>query len=145
MQIQKCEAIEGAKELIIELGNYTCLKAVVSGSARKEVEDILDKNIGLNNFDLIITGDDVAEGKPEPLPFQMALEKLNIQSSEAIVVENSPLGVEAAVRAGIQYIITLNNTPLDVSSDFRGVGISDHRIFKNTKSASALLRESWCN
>ena len=29
-------------------------------------------------------------------------------------------GVEAAIRAGIEHIVTLNNTPLDISSDFKG-------------------------
>lgn len=46
---------------------------------------------------------------------------MNIRPSEAMVVENSPLGVEAAIRAGIPYIIILNNTPLDISSDFKGL------------------------
>jgi hypothetical protein len=40
---------------------------------------------------------------------------MNLTPSEAIVVENSPLGIEAANKAGIPYIITLNNTPLEIS------------------------------
>jgi len=149
-QIQKSQAIEGAKELIEDLRNCNCLKAVVSGAARKEIEAILDKNIGSKNFDLIIAGDEIEEGKPDPSPFQTALERMNLQPSEAIVVENSPLGVEAAIRAGIQYVITLNNTPLDVLSDFKGLITSsdkdtynNNRVFKDTKSASAFLKE-WC-
>jgi beta-phosphoglucomutase len=152
-QIQKSQAIEGAKELIEDLRNCTCLKAVVSGAARKEIEAILDKNIGSKNFDLIIAGDDIEEGKPDPSPFQIALERMNLQPSEAIVVENSPLGVEAAIRAGIQYIITLNNTPLDVLSDFKGLitssdkdtynNYNNNRVFKDTRSACAFLKK-WC-
>jgi beta-phosphoglucomutase len=146
-QIQKSQAIEGAKELIEDLRNCNCLKAVVSGAARKEIEAILDKNIGSKNFDLIIAGDEIEEGKPDPSPFQIALERMNLQPSEAIVVENSPLGVEAVIRAGIRYVITLNNTPLDILSDFKGLITSDkdtnNRVFKDTRSASAFLKE-WC-
>jgi beta-phosphoglucomutase-like phosphatase (HAD superfamily) len=60
-----------------------------------------------------------------------------------IVVENSPLGVEAARRAGIPYIVVMNNTPLEISSDFGDVGIENNRIFKDTKSAGSLLKD-WC-
>jgi beta-phosphoglucomutase-like phosphatase (HAD superfamily) len=72
-----------------------CLKAVVSGSA-KQVESMLDENIGSAIFDIVITGDDVGEekGKPDPAPFQMALRKMNLKPSEAIVVKNSPLGLK---------------------------------------------------
>jgi beta-phosphoglucomutase len=146
-QIQKSQAIEGAKELIEDLSYCNCLKAVVSGASKKEIEAILDKNIGLKNFNVVIAGDDIEEGKPHPSPFQTALRRMDLKPSEAIVVENAPLGVEAAIRAGIEYIVTLNNTPLSISSDFKGtISIADkerNKIFKDTKSASSFLKE-WC-
>jgi beta-phosphoglucomutase len=146
-QIQKSQAIEGAKELIEDLRYCNCLKAVVSGASKKEIEAILDENIGLKNFNVVIAGDDMEEGKPHPSPFQTALRRMDLKPSEAIVVENAPLGVEAAIRAGIEYIVTLNNTPLSISSDFKGaISISDkerNKIFKDTKSASSFLKE-WC-
>lgn len=146
-QIQKSQAIEGAKELIEDLRYCNCLKALVSGASKKEIEAILDENIGLKSFDVVIAGDDIEEGKPHPSPFQTALQRMNLKPSEAIVVENAPLGVEAAIRAGIEYIVTLNNTPLDISSDFKGitsfVDREKDKIFKDTKSASNFLKR-WC-
>ena len=140
-QIQKSQAIEGAKELIEDLRYCNCLKALVSGAS------ILDENIGPKSFDVVIAGDDIEEGKPHPSPFQKALQRMDLKPSEAIVVENAPLGVEAAIRAGIEYIVTLNNTPLDFSSDFKGItSFADrekNRIFKDTKSASNFLKR-WC-
>jgi beta-phosphoglucomutase len=59
---------------------------------------------------------------------------MNLTPSEAIVVENSPLGIEAANKAGIPYIVTLNNTPLEIS-DFGSLLEGDklnNRIFKDT-------------
>jgi beta-phosphoglucomutase len=99
------------------LRSCNCLKLLVTGSAKQEIQSILNENIGSDKFDLVITGDDLEEGqgKPDPAPFQIALQRMNLSPSEAIVVENSPLGVEAAAKAGILYIITLNNTPLDIS------------------------------
>ena len=53
--IQKSKAINGAKELIEELKACKCLKAVVSGSSKEEIESILDENIGSSGFDFIIS------------------------------------------------------------------------------------------
>jgi beta-phosphoglucomutase-like phosphatase (HAD superfamily) len=71
---------------------------------------------------------------------------MNLKPSDAIVVENSPLGIEAANKASLRYIVTLNNTPLDISSDFKGLifgGNKNNSVFKDTKSASSFLKD-WC-
>lgn len=132
--------------MINDLKSCRCLKVVVSGSSKEEIETVLDKNIGSNNFDFLISGDDLkGEGKPDPASFQTALQRMNLTPSEAIVVENSPLGIEAANKAGIPYILTLNNTPLE-SSDFGSLleeGKLNNRIFKDTKAATSFLKD-WC-
>jgi beta-phosphoglucomutase len=132
-------AFDGVKELIEHL---KCTKAVVSGSAKKDVEVLIDKAFGKNNFDVIITANDIDRGKPDPIAFITALNRMKINAAEAIVVENAPLGVEAANKAGIQCVIVLNNTPLQMK-DFKSI-INYDRIFEETKYASKLL-ESWCN
>ena len=129
----------GAKELIEHL---KCIKAVVSGSAKEDVELLIDSFFGTGNFDVIITADDIKKGKPDPCAFMIALKRMKIKTSEAIIVENAPLGVEAANKAGIQCIVVLNNTPLTIE-DFTNM-INNDRIFEETKSASKLL-EDWCS
>jgi beta-phosphoglucomutase len=129
---------DGVKELIERL---TCTKAVVSGSARKDVEVLIDRTFGKDNFDVIITADDIDRGKPDPIAFITALNRMKIDTAEAIVVENAPLGVEAAFKAGLQCIIVLNNTPLQMN-DFKLM--TDYgRIFKETKYATKFL-QTWC-
>jgi HAD superfamily hydrolase (TIGR01509 family) len=145
-EIQNAQAFEGVKELIDSLNCNNCVKAVVSGASKQEVESLLEKN-GLKNFNVIISGEDLKDGKPDPEPFQTGLDKLNLKPSDAIIVENSPLGTESAKRAGIQFIITLNNTSLKLS-DFRGLlpddkNKIDNIVFKDTKSASKYLID-WC-
>lgn len=144
-EIQRARAFHGVKELIESLNCENCLKAVVSGASRKEVESLLEQT-NLGKFDLIISGEDLGEGKPSPEPFIMALSKLKLKPSEALVVENAPLGVDSAVKANIEYIITLNNTPLELS-DFRGIpddtDFVSKRIFDDTKSAGKFLVH-WC-
>jgi beta-phosphoglucomutase len=119
-----------------------CSKAVVSGSAKEEVDTIKDEIFGTDAFNIIINGDQFeGKGKPDPASFEVALQRLNVKPSDAVVVENAPLGVKAANSAGIPCIVTLNTSPLAIS-DFKGL-ISEQRIFKNTSSAGKLLKD-WC-
>ena len=133
-------AYEGVKNLIMNLVN--CKRAVVSGSARKDVESLLEKSLGKGNlFDVLITADEGTKGKPDPSSFINALNEIKIPPSETLVVENAPLGVEAATSAGIQCIVILNNTPLNIQ-DFTSI-ISEDRIFKEIISATTFI-EGWC-
>lgn len=144
-RIQKARAFPGVKVLIESLNCENCLKAVVSGASRKEVESLLEQN-SLGKFDLIISGEDLEEGKPSPEPFITALSRLKLKPSEALVVENSPLGIDSAAKANIEYIITLNNTPLELS-DFHCIPNDNDfvtkRIYEDTQSAGKFLID-WC-
>jgi beta-phosphoglucomutase len=144
-EIEDTHLIEGVRDLIEVLNECKCLKAIVTGAAKKEIELTIDKMIGLKNFDVVVSGEDVDVGKPNSAPFVVALQKMNIKPSECLVVENAPLGVEAAHRAGIRCILTLNNTPLDISSDFNNILSKETQIFRDTKSTIDFLRKWCCN
>jgi beta-phosphoglucomutase len=135
-QINASTPINGAKELVSSL---RCKKALVSGAAKQEVDSIINKYFGKDAFDVVVSGEDLEEGKPSPDPFRTALIKMDLTESEAIVVENAPLGVKAANNAGIRCIVTLNNTPLRLS-DFEGL-IAYESVFPNTSSATSFLKE----
>lgn len=144
-EIEDTHLIEGVPDLIKILNECKCLKAIVTGAAKKEIELTIDKMVGLKNFDVVVSGEDVEAGKPNSDPFVVALQKMNIKSSECIVVENAPLGVEAANKAGIRCILTLNNTPLDISTDFNNIISKETQIFRDTNSTTDFLRKWCCN
>ncbi|HEX6282130.1 MAG TPA: HAD family phosphatase [Nitrososphaera sp.] len=135
-QINASTPINGAKELI---SSIRCKKALVSGAARQEVDSNINKYFGKDAFDVVVSGEDLEEGKPSPDPFRTALKKMALTESDALVVENAPLGVKAANNAGIKCVVTLNNTPLKIS-DFEGL-IAYESIFPDTSSASSFLKE----
>jgi beta-phosphoglucomutase len=135
-QKDRPKAFEGAKEMVESLA---CLKAVVSGSNKHDVELVLDETIGKEKFDVIITADDIKKGKPDPTAFNTALSKLHVSATDVAVVENAPLGVRAANNAGIQCYVALNNTLLS-RTDFEGI-IPKDRIFEKTSSLEGLLKE----
>lgn len=145
-QIEESKPFEGVHDLIISLNSNNCLKAVVSGASYKEVESLLQKSGLLKGFDLVVTGDDLSEGKPRPQPFIYAMEKLGIQRSNTLVVENSPLGIESAINADMNYIVTLNNTPLSLE-DFHNLPKDDkfisQKVFADTNAASSFILR-WC-
>ena len=134
--IRVSEPFNGVKDII---DTIKCHKAVVSGSAKKDVEIILEETIGKDKFEIIITADDVEKGKPDPSSFLEALKRMKIRLEEAVVVENAPLGAEAANNAGVDCYVVLNNTPLK-RSDFSGV-IAQDRIFERTDSLKEVLDE----
>jgi beta-phosphoglucomutase len=135
------KAYPGIRHLITNLVN--CKKAVVSGSARRDVEMLLEKSLGDGSlFDVLITADDGKTGKPDPSAFMNTLDKIKIVSSKALIAENAPLGVEAANNAGIPCIVILNNSPLNIQ-DFRSI-IKEDKIFKDSSSAAGFIEE-WCN
>lgn len=89
----------------------TC--AVVTGSGQPTLIDKLEHNFpGLFKKERMVTAFDVKHGKPHPEPYLMGLEKAgHLKPNEAIVVENAPRGVEAAVAAGI-FTIAVNTGPM---------------------------------
>ncbi|MGI0039723.1 MAG: HAD family hydrolase, partial [Nitrososphaera sp.] len=99
-------AFPGVKAMIESLEQA---KAVVSGSSKRDVESVLEASIGKDRFDVLITADDVKKGKPDPLAFDTALKKLQLKPTQAVVVENAPLGVKAAKRAGVPCYVALTN------------------------------------
>lgn len=76
---------------------------VVSGGTRKRLQDPKVTEV-LNNFDIVITASDYKAGKPSPEPYLTAASKLKVAPSECLVIENAPLGVEAAKQAGMKCI-----------------------------------------
>jgi beta-phosphoglucomutase len=55
-------------------------------------------------FEALVAGEDVTAGKPDPQVFLAAAQRLQTEPSRCIVVEDSPLGIEAARRAGMRSI-----------------------------------------
>ena len=50
---------------------------------------------------LLVLAEEVGRGKPDPLPYQLALRRLGVAPEEALAFEDSPSGVRSAVGAGI--------------------------------------------
>ncbi|WP_448377642.1 HAD family hydrolase, partial [Fervidobacterium sp.] len=53
---------------------------------------------------LLVLAEEVGRGKPDSLPYRVALERLGVGPEEALAFEDSPSGVKSAVGAGIKTL-----------------------------------------
>lgn len=74
--------------------------AVCSNSIRKSVEVMLERSMILDFFDLLLSNEDVTNPKPSPEMYNLCVERLCIDPLEALIVEDNPVGIEAATRSG---------------------------------------------
>ena len=88
---------ESTLDLIDKLKKNNTKVAVISSS--KNCLHILKKAGIINLFKVIITGNDIKRGKPNPDVFLLAALRLNLEPKQCIVFEDAVLGVEAAKRA----------------------------------------------
>ncbi|MFA6940140.1 MAG: HAD family phosphatase [Clostridiaceae bacterium] len=89
----------GLYELLEFLKGKNVLTAVATSTAKKSAEKLLKSANILDKFHLIICGDEVAAGKPDPEIFLKTAYKLNCRPEECIVFEDSENGIKAASRA----------------------------------------------
>lgn len=106
----------GAIELMAQIQKQGLAICVVTGSGQRPlIRRLLNDYGDYLDEQHIVTAYDVAHGKPHPEPYLKGLEKCGgLNPWEAIVVENAPLGVEAAVAARI-FTVCVNTGHLPVT------------------------------
>jgi len=102
-QIAELKYYPKAFETVEELKHRGYKTALVTACARKNMEKSVDVN-RQKLFDVIITGEDVPKAKPNPDPYLTAQRALGLCENECIVIENAPLGIEAAKNANMVCI-----------------------------------------
>ena len=87
--------------------------SVASGGHREEVETSL-RNIGLLPiFACIVTGTEVTRGKPDPEILLRCAAGMGIEPRDCLVIEDGALGIEAARRAGMDWVKVESPAPAD--------------------------------
>lgn len=102
--------------------------AIASSSSHQWVDTHLARFGLAQYFEKVICADDVPAGRTKPHPdlFLKAVEQLRVRPDQAIVFEDSPNGVAAAVRAGIVVVAVPN--PLTVRLAFQGEDLRLHSM-----------------
>jgi HAD superfamily hydrolase (TIGR01509 family) len=100
----------GVAELISQAAAAGLRQAIVTTSGRTAVQGLLRHGLGplAEAFELWVCGDDVASKKPHPEAYQQALQRLNLSPEQAVAIEDSGHGLQAARGAGLACLITLS-------------------------------------
>lgn len=78
--------------------------AIASTAREKNLRNVI-RYIGIEEyFDLILAGESVNKGKPDPEIYLKVLQQLACKPEEALIFEDSEVGFKAAANAGIRYI-----------------------------------------
>lgn len=98
----------GARELLTAALERGYRAAVVTSADSAAVGAWLERNDLRSFIGVIVGGDGVARGKPDPEPYLQALRRLDCRAEGSIAIEDSPLGAAAAVAAGVRtYVLRL--------------------------------------
>lgn len=93
----------GAKS-VLEYAKSHGKTAMVTSSNQDYVDFVLEHTGIADYFELLITGDQVSKGKPDPEGYLTAAKRLGIQPVSCIVFEDAPNGVEAGKNAGMKVV-----------------------------------------
>jgi HAD superfamily hydrolase (TIGR01509 family) len=96
--------LNGFSELLTWTDTHQLKRALVTNAPRLNAEFMLEV-LGIKEaFHKVVLADDCIAGKPDPAPYQVALNKLGITAEQAIALEDSPSGIRSAVGADIRTI-----------------------------------------
>ncbi len=105
--IDEVQPMEGARELISELGERGHVVVLASSAKEKEVEHYLDLLEARDLADAWTTSADVEETKPSPDLVNSALSKVGGSPEHAVMIGDTPWDVKAADRAGVGTLAVL--------------------------------------
>lgn len=117
--------------------NYTTVVATMSHYAEaKKVLDIMGIS---EKLDLLLTRDNVSQGKPNPEIYIQAKDTLNVAASECLVIEDSVNGIKAALAAGMTVFAVTNKV---TKTSVHSAKVLDSKyIIDNPEELSARIYE----
>lgn len=105
----EAEPLPGAVELIKSIPVRLPV-ALCSGALREDIDPIITRLGIADIFTVIVTAEDTDKSKPDPAPYQLALEKLEIDDpATAIAIEDTPAGIVSAKGAGLKVLAVTNS------------------------------------
>lgn len=113
------------------------IKMIICTSTTSEkVEEYKKYGDLFTYFDGIVTGDNVINGKPNPDIFLKGLELAGVEKEEALIIEDSNIGVEAGLNSGIEVIMIP-----DLVRPQGKTLINRVKVYKNLNEVISLISE----
>lgn len=107
--LPKVKIKPGFVELVDLAKKHGMKIALATSSLDSIVTKVFDHFPIRNLFDVIVTGDEVKNKKPDPAIFNLALQRLDVENIQSVIFEDSVAGVEAAKLAKIKTVAIFKN------------------------------------
>lgn len=128
----KIEALPGAKEMVSRAADAGLKQAIVSSTPCVNIDLVLEE-LGLTDaFGAVVGEEDAEKGKPDPEGFLVAAERLDVEPSACVVIEDSPAGIEAGNTGGMRTIGVTTTRPAERLShaDLVVDSLEDERVWE---------------
>jgi HAD superfamily hydrolase (TIGR01509 family) len=113
----------GARELLTEVRDAGIPTALVTMSLRRMALAITSDG----GFDVVVAGDEVEHGKPDPEAYLRAAAALGVAIEDCVAIEDSEVGVAAAVASGASTVAVPSHVPLPESTAYTLWPTLEHR------------------
>ena len=125
-----------AKTTLEELRGMKLRLAVATSSLGTSARPLLKRTGIIGFFDVIVTGDEVARGKPHPDIYRLVAEKLGVSCEACLVIEDALSGVVAGRAANMRVVAIPDTRFVDPSL----YGQEADFVLRNLSEIPALIR-----
>ncbi|HFH2546668.1 TPA: HAD-IA family hydrolase [Klebsiella aerogenes] len=137
-ELSHVSAIPGAIDFVKRLPADR--QAIVTSGA-KEVAIRSIMGAGISAPSVIITAEDVHNGKPDPEPYLKAAARLGMKPADCLVFEDAESGIKAAVAAGM-HVVVIGNTDHSLLKD-KNIMQLDNYTFIRTSFENDMISLEW--
>lgn len=108
----KLAVLPGVREWLTLFREKGFKQAVASSAPPVNVDAMVDE-VGIREFFDALAGGGYLPSKPDPAIFLLAAEKVGVRPGDCLVIEDSPAGIEGALRAGMKCLAVETTHPAD--------------------------------
>ncbi len=98
------QPLPGLRDVFAWAGQRNAKIALVTSAPPENVAFVLKAFDIEDVFDAVVLGEQLPRRKPDPMPYQVGLEKLGVAAADSLAFEDSPAGVRSASSAGIPTV-----------------------------------------
>ena len=144
--IMTAKAMPGSESLVKRCHQNNIPMALVTSSSSESLKIKTAHHKWMNLFSIKVLGDDklLAKGKPNPDPYLLAAQKLNIAPQECWAVEDSISGVSSALKAGC-FVLFLKEQSDELSEKYFFEKDNNLKEIKHLKEIEQMLNEYQIN
>ncbi|HXM63378.1 MAG TPA: HAD family phosphatase [Terriglobales bacterium] len=136
------QPIQGVSAFVRLLKRSGVLTAVATSASRARTRSTLERLHLSEYFSATISGNDIAQGKPDPAIYVLACRRLGVPPENALAIEDAVSGIEAARGAGLICLGVASGEPAENLRSAGAVHVIENFEGLSVRKLRALFREA---